>query len=71
MSNKHEQFPPSVPLILSGFRRENLLSCFTSLCESRTMTRADLAAATELSIMTTGKIADAFIECGILTEQKM
>ena len=63
MSNKHEQFPPSVPLILSGFRRENLLSCFTSLCESRTMTRADLAAATELSIMTTGKIADAFIVC--------
>ena len=34
------------------------------------MTRAELACATDLSIMTTGKIADAMIECGVLTEEK-
>lgn len=55
---------------LVGFRKENLLSCFTSLCNSQAMTRGELAAATELSIMTTGKIADAMIECGILCEEK-
>lgn len=71
MSNKPEHFTEHIFPAFSGFRRENLLSCFASLCENSSMTRAELATATELSIMTTGKIADALIECGILTEQKL
>ena len=70
MSNKSEHYPNYTHPDLVGFRRENLYSCFASLCENRSMTRAELAAATNLSIMTTGKIADAMIACGILTEQK-
>lgn len=70
MSNKNEHYPTHVHPSFAGFRRENLLSCFGALCESSTVTRADLAAATDLSIMTTGKIADAMIERGILIEHK-
>ena len=71
MSNKPSHFPEHIHPALSGFRRENLLSCFGALCENQSMTRADLAAATDLSIMTTGKIADALIESGVLHEEKM
>ena len=70
MSNKPDQDSHSIHSTLNGFRRENLLSCFSALCEHAPMTRADLAAITELSIMTTGKIADAMIECGVLIEEK-
>ncbi len=70
MSNKHDQYSKSTYSAFTGFRRENLLSCFSALCEHAPMTRADLAAATDLSIMTTGKIADAMIASGLLTEQK-
>ena len=70
MSNKPDQDSHSIHSSLNGFRRENLLSCFSALCEHAPMTRADLAAATDLSIMTTGKIADAMIASGVLTEQK-
>ena len=71
MSNKPEQYSATIHPAFSGFRRENLLSCLAALCECPSITRADLAAATELSIMTTGKIADALIERGILSEQKL
>lgn len=70
MSNRSEQYPENIHPSFAGFRRENVYSCFAALCESHAMTRADLASATDLSIMTTGKIADAMIECGVLTEQK-
>ena len=70
MSNKPEHFSDKVHPVFSGFRRENLLSCFGALCESPAVTRADLALATDLSIMTTGKIADAMIESNILVEEK-
>ena len=70
MSNKSEQYFENIHPAFAGFRRENLFSCFSALCETGVMTRADLAAATDLSIMTTGKIADAMIECGILSEEK-
>ena len=71
MSNKAEHYSEHIHPAFSGFRRENLLSCFGALCENTTVTRAELASATELSIMTTGKIADAMIECGALVEQKL
>ncbi len=71
MSNKAEHYSQHIHPAFAGFRRENLLSCFGALCENTTMTRAELAAATELSIMTTGKIADAMIESGALVEQKL
>lgn len=71
MSNKSSQFLAHTHPAFIGFRRENLLSCFGALCQNPTQTRAELAAETELSIMTTGKIADAMIECGVLTEQKL
>ncbi len=71
MSNKSEHYSEHIHPAFSGFRRENLLSCFAALCESPSITRADLASATELSIMTIGKIADALIENAILTEQKL
>ena len=70
MSNKSEQYSDRVHPAFVGFRRENLFSCFNALCESKAMTRAELASVTELSIMTTGKIADAMIESGALTEEK-
>lgn len=71
MSNKPSHLPTGAHPAFAGFRRENLLSCFAALCENGVLTRAELAEATELSIMTTGKIADAMIECGILTEEKL
>ena len=71
MSNKPKHSPEYTHSAFSGFRRENLLSCYATLCENPSMTRADLSAATDLSIMTTGKIADALIECEVLTEQKL
>ena len=71
MSNKPSHISDHIHTAFAGFRRENLLSCFAALCQSTGMTRAELAAATGLSIMTTGKIADAMIECGILYEQKL
>ena len=71
MSNKPSFHPTHIHPAFSGFRRENLLSCFGALCEYSAMTRADLAAATDLSIMTTGKIADAMIESGVLLEEKL
>ena len=71
MSNKPSRTSQHVHPVFSGFRRENLLSCFGALCEQGSLTRAELAAATELSIMTTGKIADAMIEGGLLSEQKL
>lgn len=71
MSNKPSQSPEQIHPLFAGFRRENLLSCFSALCEAGTMTRAELAAATELSIMTTGKIADAMIERGVWVEEKL
>jgi hypothetical protein len=70
MSNKAEQYSENIRPLFSSFRRENLLSCFAALCQAKTLTRAELACATELSIMTTGKIADAMIEGGILNEEK-
>ncbi len=70
MSNRSEQYPENIHPTFLGFRRENISSCFAALCENRAVTRADLASATNLSIMTTGKIADAMIECGVLTEEK-
>ncbi len=71
MSNKPSQLPKGAHPAFSGFRRENLLSCYGALCENGALTRAELAEQTHLSIMTTGKIADAMIECGILSEQKL
>ena len=71
MSNKPSLNPTHAHPAFTGFRRENLLSCFGALCQNPTQTRADLAASTELSIMTTGKIADAMIESGILIEHKL
>lgn len=71
MSNKPSHHPQYVSPAFSGFRRENLLSCFGALCENSSLTRAELAQATNLSIMTTGKIADAMIERGLLTEEKL
>ena len=71
MSNKPSQLPPNAHPALAGFRRENLLCCFDALCTKDTLTRAELATATGLSIMTTGKIADALVECGVLGEQKL
>ena len=70
MSNRSDHFPENIYSPFMCFRRENLFSCFTALCEAGNMTRAELASATNLSIMTTGKIADAMIECGVLTEAK-
>ncbi len=70
MSNKSEHFPDIIHPAYVGFRRENLMSCFASLCENAATTRAELATATDLSIMTTGKIADAMIESGVLIEEK-
>lgn len=71
MSNKPSRLPHGAHPAFSGFRRENLLSCYSALCENDALTRAELADRTHLSIMTTGKIADAMIECGILSEQKL
>ena len=71
MSNKPIQNSERIHNAFIGFRRENLLSCFAALCQTNGMTRAELALATGLSIMTTGKIADAMTEAGILTEQKL
>lgn len=71
MSNKPSLSTEHIHPSFAGFRRESLLSCFFALCESTAMTRAELATATELSIMTTGKIADAMIEQGIWTEEKL
>ena len=71
MSNKSSHASDHIHPSFSGFRRENLLSCFTALCQSASLTRAELAGATDLSIMTTGKIADAMIESGILIEEKL
>lgn len=71
MSNKPSRAPEHILPAFAGFRRENLLSCFFALCENTSMTRAELADATLLSIMTTGKIADAMIEHGIWTEEKL
>ena len=71
MSNKSEHFSEQIHPSFSGFRRENLLSCYAALCEGSSMTRAELSSATDLSIMTTGKIADALIECGVLNEHKL
>ena len=71
MSNKPSRTSQHIHPAFSGFRRENLLSCFGALCEHGSLTRAELATATELSIMTTGKIADAMIESGLLSEQKL
>lgn len=71
MSNKPSQLPQGAHPAFSGFRRENLLSCYSALCIRDVLTRAELAEQTHLSVMTTGKIADAMIECGILTEQKL
>ena len=70
MSNKPSQLPTGAHPAFSGFRRENLLACYAALCQNEVLTRAELAEQTHLSIMTTGKIADAMIECGILSEQK-
>ncbi len=70
MSNKRENFSDHVHPAFSGFRRENLYSCFSALCENGCMTRSELAVATDLSIMTTGKIADAMIDCCVLIEEK-
>ena len=67
MSNKPIQNSERIHNAFIGFRRENLLSCFAALCQTNGMTRAELALATGLSIMTTGKIADAMTEAGILT----
>ncbi len=71
MSNKPSQLPHNAHPAFSGFRRDNLLSCYSALCRGDALTRAELADKTHLSVMTTGKIADAMIECGILTEQKL
>ncbi|MBR2446183.1 MAG: hypothetical protein IKB28_05890 [Clostridia bacterium] len=71
MSNKPTGASETFRSGFAGFRRENLLSCFFALCENTSMTRAELADATRLSIMTTGKIADAMIERGIWTEEKL
>lgn len=71
MSNKPSQLPSCAHPATAGFRRDNLLCCFDALCTKDTQTRAELAAATGLSIMTTGKIADALVECGVLREQKL
>lgn len=70
MSNKHDLDSQHIHSAFQGVRRENLLSCFSALCERAPITRAELAAATDLSIMTTGKIADAMTEAGVLIEQK-
>ena len=70
MPNKPEQLSENIHPAFVGFRRENLYTCFAALCENAPMTRGDLAKATDLSIMTTGKIADAMIDCDILTEKK-
>ncbi len=70
MSNKSEQYPKNIHSAFTGFRRENLLSCYGALCENTAMTRSELATATDLSIMTTGKIADAMIDCDLLVEEK-
>lgn len=71
MSNKPNHLPTEAHPAFAGFRRDNLLACYSAIGERVTLTRAELAQATGLSVMTAGKIADAMIECGILCEEKL
>jgi len=56
---------------LNNIKPENIKNVFNAVvnCDSR-ISRADIAAKTNLSIMTVGKIIDAFITHGILLQSK-
>ncbi len=55
---------------LRGVKRVNLRSVFNTVSRRGSASRADASAETGLSLMTVGKIVDAFKEAGIFTEEK-
>ena len=58
-------------LNLHSIKHENIIRIFNTITTYHTkISRADIAAESDLSIMTVGKVVDAFITSGILTQSK-
>ena len=57
-------------VILKSIKYESIKSIFTSIADSERISRAEISAKTDLSLVTVGKIADALLELGIISQVK-
>ena len=57
-------------VILKSIKYESIKSIFTSIADAERISRAEISAKTDLSLVTVGKIADALLELGIVSQVK-
>lgn len=55
---------------LKSIRWESIKSVFLSIAHADRISRADISAETDLSLMTVGKVADALLDIGIIEQSK-
>lgn len=55
---------------LKSIRWESIKSVFLSIAHTDRISRADISAETDLSLMTVGKVADALLDIGIIEQSK-
>ena len=55
---------------LNSIKSENKRLVFSTVAKNKRISRAEISAKTGLSVVTIGKIADAFVEFGLMTETK-
>lgn len=57
-------------VILKSIKYESIKAIFTSIADADRISRAEISAKTDLSLVTVGKIADALLELGIVSQVK-
>ncbi len=57
-------------VILKSIKYESIKAIFTSIADAERISRAEISAKTDLSLVTVGKIADALLELGIVSQIK-